>query len=44
VAKVISLGGTTVRPPRDIPYGRMAVMADDHGAVFSAIMAPGKNA
>ena len=40
VAKVTSLGGTTVRPPWDTPYGRMVVVADDHGAVFSVIMAP----
>jgi predicted enzyme related to lactoylglutathione lyase len=40
VAKVTSLGGTPVRPPWDTPYGRMAVVADNHGAVFSVIMAP----
>jgi hypothetical protein len=25
-------------------YGRMVVVADDHGAVFSVIMAPANNA
>ena len=35
------LGGTAVRPPWSSPYGRMAVVADDRGAVFSAIMAHG---
>ena len=44
VAKVTSLGGTTVRPPWDTPYGRMAAVADNHGAVFSVIMAPADNA
>lgn len=44
VAKVTGLGGTTVRPPWDTPYGRMAVVADDHGAVFSVIMAPADGA
>ena len=36
-AEVTSLGGST---PWDTPDGRMAVVADDHGAVFSVIMAP----
>jgi predicted enzyme related to lactoylglutathione lyase len=44
VAKVSSLDGTTARPAWDSPYGRMAVMADDHGAAFSVIMAPAGNA
>jgi predicted enzyme related to lactoylglutathione lyase len=44
VAEVTSPGGTTIRPPWDTPYGRMAIVADDHGAVFSVIMAPGDNA
>src|SRR6266702_3120091 len=40
VTKVASLGGTTVRPGWDSPYGRIAIVADDHGAVFSLISAP----
>jgi hypothetical protein len=44
VAEVTSLGGTAIRPPWDTPYGRMAVVADDQGAVFSVIMAPADNA
>ena len=35
------LGGAACRPPWDFPYGRMGVVADDHGAVF---MAPANNA
>jgi predicted enzyme related to lactoylglutathione lyase len=40
VAKVTDLGGTLVEPPRDSPYGRIAMVADDHNAVFSLITAP----
>jgi len=40
VATVTGLGGTTVRPAWDSPYGRIAVVADGHGAVFSLISAP----
>jgi predicted enzyme related to lactoylglutathione lyase len=40
VAKVTDLGGTLIQPPRDSPYGRIAVVADDHDAVFSLITAP----
>ena len=35
---VIKLGGSVMRPAWDTPYGRMAILADDQGAVF-AIMA-----
>ena len=35
VARASDLGGTVVRPPWDSPYGRMAVLADDQGAVFA---------
>jgi uncharacterized protein len=35
VARVAELGGTVIAPPWDSPYGRMAVVADDQGAVFS---------
>jgi predicted enzyme related to lactoylglutathione lyase len=34
----IKLGGSVMRPAWDTPYGRMAILADDQGAVF-AIMA-----
>jgi hypothetical protein len=40
VATASGLGGATVRPAWDSPYGRIAVVADDHGAVFSLISAP----
>jgi hypothetical protein len=40
VERVISLGGQVVRPASDSPYGRMAVVADDQGAVFSLISTP----
>jgi predicted enzyme related to lactoylglutathione lyase len=40
VATVASLGGSTVRPAWDSPYGRIAIVADNHGAVFSLISAP----
>jgi predicted enzyme related to lactoylglutathione lyase len=40
VAKVTELGGRVVRPPDDTPYGRIAVVADNHGAVFSVITPP----
>ena len=40
VAAVSGLGGATVRAAWDSPYGRIAIVADDHGAVFSLISAP----
>jgi uncharacterized protein len=40
VAKVTELGGSVVQPPTDTPYGRIAVVADDQGAVFSVITPP----
>ena len=40
VAKVTELGGRVVQPIRDSPYGRIGVVADDHGAVFSLITPP----
>jgi predicted enzyme related to lactoylglutathione lyase len=33
-------GGRVIRPAEDSPYGRMAVVADDQGAVFSLIATP----
>jgi uncharacterized protein len=40
VATVSGLGGATVRPAWDSPYGRIAIVADPGGAVFSLISAP----
>ena len=33
-AKVAELGGTIHMPPSDMDFGRGAVVADPHGAVF----------
>jgi predicted enzyme related to lactoylglutathione lyase len=43
VAKVTQLGGSVLRPPMDMPYGRHADVADPQGAMFSVIKpaAPG---
>ncbi len=40
VATVNGLGGATVRPAWDSPYGRIAIVADNDGAAFSLISAP----
>jgi uncharacterized protein len=40
VAKVTELGGRVVQPIRDSPYGRIGVVADGEGAVFSLITPP----
>lgn len=37
VAKVAELGGSVLRPPTDMPYGRHADVADPQGAMFSVI-------
>jgi uncharacterized protein len=37
VAAVTNNGGTVVRPAADSPYGRIAVVTDNQGAVFSLI-------
>ena len=37
VAKATDLGGSVIAPPFDTPYGRMAVVADDQGAVFAVM-------
>jgi uncharacterized protein len=37
VARAVDLGGSVVRPAWDTPYGRMAVLADDQGAVFAIV-------
>jgi len=41
VARVLELGGRVVEPARDSPFGRIAVVADDQGAVFSLISTDG---
>jgi len=41
VAAVIQRGGSVVRPASDSPYGRLATVADDQGAIFSLITAAG---
>jgi uncharacterized protein len=40
-AKVTELGGSLIAPPRDSPYGRMAVVADNQGAVFTLMSTDG---
>lgn len=40
VATIVSVGGSVMRPPGDTPYGRMAVVSDNQGAVFSLLSAP----
>ena len=42
VAKVTELGGSQAGPTQDTPYGRIAVVADNHGAVFSLITPPAR--
>lgn len=37
VARVGELGGSVLRPPADMPYGRHADVADPQGAMFSLI-------
>jgi uncharacterized protein len=39
--KVTELGGSLIAPPRDSPYGRMAVVADNQGAVFTLMSTDG---
>jgi len=36
-AAVSAAGGQVIQPPQDSPYGRIAVVADDQGTVFSVI-------
>jgi predicted enzyme related to lactoylglutathione lyase len=40
VAKAEGAGGTVVRPPFDTPFGRVGVLVDPHGAMFSVMSAP----
>jgi len=37
VAAVTQRGGSVIRPASDSPYGRLATVADDQGAIFSLI-------
>jgi len=39
-AKVTELGGSVMVPPFDTPIGKMAVVTDPQGAVFSLFQAP----
>ncbi|MCX5200563.1 VOC family protein [Streptomyces sp. NBC_00237] len=39
-AEVRRLGGRVTHPPFDIPYGRMAIVVDDQGAVFAMLAEP----
>jgi len=41
VARVAELGGSTLRPPMDMPYGRHADVADPQDAMFSVIKPAG---
>jgi predicted enzyme related to lactoylglutathione lyase len=40
VAAATAHGGRVIRPASDSPYGRMAIVADPEGAVFSLISTP----
>jgi predicted enzyme related to lactoylglutathione lyase len=40
VEAVTKLGGQVVAPPWDTPYGRMAILSDDQGAVFAVMSIP----
>jgi predicted enzyme related to lactoylglutathione lyase len=40
VATAVDLGGSVVQPIRDSPYGRIGVVTDNQGAVFSLITSP----
>jgi predicted enzyme related to lactoylglutathione lyase len=40
VAKVTDLGGSLIQAPWDTPFGRIAIVTDNHNAVFSLITAP----
>ena len=40
VTTAVEHGGSIVQPPRDSPYGRIAVVTDNQGAIFSLITSP----
>jgi predicted enzyme related to lactoylglutathione lyase len=41
VVRATAAGGTVVRPPKDSPYGRFAIVADPFGAAFAVMRLPG---
>ena len=41
MARAVELGGSRGRPAWDTPYGRMAVLADNQGAVFAVVSSSG---
>ena len=43
-ARARELGGSVLLPPMDIPVGRMTIVADPQGAVFTAAAVPGGSA
>ncbi|HUD35273.1 MAG TPA: VOC family protein [Streptosporangiaceae bacterium] len=44
VSQATKLGGSVIAPPWDTPYGRMAILSDDQGAVFAIMSAPAEPA
>src|SRR5439155_8116533 len=40
VATAQGAGGTTAQPPADTPFGRIAVLVDPAGAMFSVMSTP----
>jgi predicted enzyme related to lactoylglutathione lyase len=40
VDELVKLGGNVIRPAWDTPFGRMAVVSDNQGAVFALMSAP----
>ena len=44
VATAEGAGGTAVQPPADTPFGRIAVLVDPAGAMFSVMTAPSAEA
>ena len=36
-SKIKAAGGQVIEPPRDSPYGRIAMVTDDQGAAFSLL-------
>lgn len=41
IARASELGGSVMRPPMDLPVGRMATLCDPQGGTFSVVAAPG---
>jgi predicted enzyme related to lactoylglutathione lyase len=40
LARIDELGGSTVVPAEDTPYGRLATAADPTGAIFKLVQPP----